>query len=123
MTDSQNFRTIKSHLDAYEVAKALEESLAVGESVTWNCVTFRRLDEDYFSVSGYVSDRLLDGSGRFVPSELADVVLFPERRQFNDYIRSRILPAQAKALAATVLPFEVYEENAAGFRATWAQAL
>lgn len=90
---TQEFKVIKSVADAYQVAAALFESLDEGQSTEWNCVEFTKLPDNYMSVKGWIKDKSLDGSGRWTACELADLALYPERKKFNDYIKSRILHA------------------------------
>ena len=83
------FQIIKNQTSAYAVAQALFNSLQDGQTVTWNCVTFTRSDDDL--IVGGALDGTKVHAGKIAPCELADLLLYPERKQFNDYIRSRLL--------------------------------
>ena len=87
-------KTIRSKEDAYEVATELIDSLPVGQTATWQTTTFTKVNADCVTIAG---GETCGKSGMFYPCELADFVLYPQRKAFNDYIRSRLLPGTTPA--------------------------
>lgn len=83
-------KIIRTRQDAYAVATELIDGMQIEQAVTWQATTFTKVNADCVIVAG---DRAYGKSGMFYPCELADLVLYPGRKTFNDYIRSRLLAA------------------------------
>jgi hypothetical protein len=77
---------IRSHNDAYELATALDNTLAEGESVNINFIIIRK-ENDRLYATGQIH-RHGEGEQKYVPCEFADFVIWPERKRFNDAIRN-----------------------------------
>jgi hypothetical protein len=91
---------IKSKAGAYETAEAIYNQLAEGEAITLNTITFERNDI-YLLITMFGRDK-----ARFVACEAAELILWPNRRELNDSIRS---DHSGAALPAEVVEVEVVE--------------
>lgn len=74
--------TITSRAGAYAVACWIDESLAEGEHITLNTIAITRC-----------ADRLIvtGRTGGWTPAELTDLILWPERKEVNDALRTHYL--------------------------------
>lgn len=82
---STSVKSIRSHDDAYALAKAIDNTLAEGESKSFNLITVTKRDI-WLYVTGQIYN---DGKEtKFVPCELADFVLYPERKRVNDALKA-----------------------------------
>ncbi len=74
--------TITSRQSAYEVACWIDEILAEGEHITLNTIAIIRC-----------ADRLIvtGRTGGWTPAELTDLVLWPQRKEVNDALRTHYL--------------------------------
>lgn len=76
-------KIIRTHQDAYDTANEIERILGNGQTVvSMNWINIKSVD-GRFQVEGQ-SHR----GNLYYKSELADFVLFPERKRWNDAVRS-----------------------------------
>jgi hypothetical protein len=78
---------IKSHADAYTLAEGIFSALREGEILKINFINLRK-EGIHFVVSG--QSHREGREGVYMSSELADFVLYPERKRVNDALRSNV---------------------------------
>ena len=85
-------KTITSKQTANEAATEILKIVNAFGKVTWNCMTFEKVDGSKIKVTGSAWNYKVnshDGTMcEMYPSVLADLVLFPERKMVNDVIRT-----------------------------------
>ncbi len=75
---------IRSYKDAYDTANEIEHKLENGATeVSMNWINIRLVDGK-FQVSGHAHGETTYGT----KSELADFVLYPERKRWNDAVKA-----------------------------------
>jgi hypothetical protein len=84
-------KTITSKVAAYAVANEILKIVNAFGEITWNHITFEKVDGCKIRVTGsswnYQSE-MNAMMNEMYPSALADLVLYPERRMINDVIRT-----------------------------------
>jgi hypothetical protein len=79
-----DLKAIKSHADAYALATALEQKMANAETIEMNCISFTHYGDGKFSANwDYYYDHKT-----FYTCELADFIIWPNRKAINDYLKS-----------------------------------
>ena len=78
---------IKSHADAYRLAERIHNAMTEGEILRINFINLRK-EGIHFVVSGQSHNEGREGV--YMSSELADFVLYPERKRVNDALRSNV---------------------------------
>lgn len=84
-------KTITSKATAYTVANEILATVNAFEKVTWNCMTFEKVDGNKVKVTGSAwncQSKMNNINNEMYPSVLADLVLYPERRMVNDVIKT-----------------------------------
>ena len=78
---------IRSHNDAYAFADLLNEILEIGQAFSMGTIDLVKVDSSEFIVRGCEYTRN-SSNPRFMTCELADMVIWAERRMINDFLRT-----------------------------------